>query len=168
MATLFSALYQSFVAWVARRDNPNQVTAAQLGAETKTTTTASLAKYAPKNILPITYAGNCLDTRSFVLPCTNTNTTFTIDSFPAMFAGIDVIVPQMTVAVKDIATDYRGRTAHLYLVYDGTKVSFTYQLSIGVDTGTSIRIGEISCNGQGFITYVNFWKAFMLGTTRMV
>lgn len=169
MASLFTLVNQSFLAWKARRDNPNQVTAEQLGAEDKPTTTTKLAKYAPKNVLPISYAGDCRDIRFTDLPIGSwSGTIFTVNGFPAMFAGIDVMVSQKTVDLAVIAADRANRTGYLYLTYDGTDVNWTYQTAIGVDTGTSIRVGTVTCNASGQITAISVKKAFLLGTTRMM
>lgn len=169
MASLFTQLNQSFQAWKARRDNPNQVTAGQLGAETKTTTNATLNKYSPKNVLPISYAGNCLDIRDQNLPLTSfSGAVFVVQSFPAMFGGIDVTVTRRTVNLMLISSDYKNRTGYLYLKYNGTTVEWDYQTNMGVDTGTSIRVGTVTCDANGQITAMSVKKTFLLGTTRMM
>lgn len=169
MASLFTLVNQSFLAWKARRDNPNQVTAGQLGAETKTTTNTSLDTYSPKNVLPISYAGDCRDIRSTDLPNASfSGTSFTVGAFPAMFAGIDVAVAQRTVNLANISTNYAGKTGYLYLVYDGTTVNWSYQANAGADSGTSFRVGTVTCNASGQITALSVKKTFLLGTTRMM
>lgn len=169
MASLFTQVHQSFMEWKSRRDNPNQVTAEQLGAETKTTTNATLNNYSPKNVLPISYAGDCLDIRSPNLPLgIYGGSVFFVGAFPAMFAGIDVTVYQRTVNLALTATDFKGKTGYLYLEYTGTTVNWVYKANMGVDTGTSFRVGTVTCDANGTITAISVKKTFLLGTTRMM
>ena len=58
MGTKMSELGARMTAWYARKDNPNQVTAAQIDAPDKNTIDTRIGKKLPKGILPVAYFGD--------------------------------------------------------------------------------------------------------------
>lgn len=166
MGTKMSELGARMTAWYARKDNPNQVTAAQLDAPDKDAVDARIAQKLPKGVLPVAYFGDCTDTRTDrISGVTTSGTTISFPTIPVMIAGTDYTLAIGTLDIKSLTSDWANKTGYLFIHQKGGGVSWSWNSSAGVDTSTAIRVGQVSCNASG-ITSVVLNKVFILGQKR--
>ncbi|EBX6514108.1 hypothetical protein DST30_12235 [Salmonella enterica subsp. enterica serovar Panama] len=166
MGTKMSELGARMTAWYARKDNPNQVTAAQLDAPDKNAIDARIAQKLPKGVLPVAYFGDCTDTRTDrISGVTTSGTTISFPAIPVMIAGTDYTLAKGTLDIKSLTSDWANKTGYLFIHQKGGSVSWSWNSSAGVDTSTAIRVGQVSCNASG-ITSVVLNKVFILGQKR--
>lgn len=166
MGTKMSELGARMTTWYARKDNPNQVTAAQIDAPDKSTVDTKIDKKLPKGILPVAYFGDCTDIRSeHISNVTANGTVISYPEIPVMIAGTDYILAKGTLDIKKLTSDWANKTGYLFIRQKDGSIDWIWQSSAGVDTSTAIRVGQVSCNATG-ITSVVFDKVFILGQKR--
>lgn len=166
MGTKMSELGARMTAWYARKDNPNQVTAAQLDAPDKNAVDARIAQKLPKGVLPVAYFGDCTDTRTDrISGVTTSGTTISFPAIPVMIAGTDYTLAKGTLDIKSLTSDWANKTGYLFIHQKGGGVSWSWNNSAGVDTSTAIRVGQVTCNASA-ITSVVLNKVFILGQKR--
>lgn len=166
MGTKMSELGARMTAWYARKDNPNQVTAAQLDAPDKNAIDARIAQKLPKGVLPVAYFGDCTDTRTDrISGVTTSGTTISYPEIPVMIAGTDYILAKGTLDIKSLTSDWANKTGYLFIHQKGGSVGWSWNSSAGADSSTAIRVGQVSCDASG-ITSVVLNKVFILGQKR--
>lgn len=166
MGTKMSELGARMTTWYARKDNPNQVTAAQLDAPDKNVVDARITQMLPKGVLPVAYFGDCTDIRTdHIGGVTTSGTIISFPAIPVMIAGTDYTLAKGTLDIKSLTSDWANKTGYLFIHQKGGSVGWSWNSSAGVDSSTAIRVGQVSCNASG-ITSVVLNKVFILGQKR--
>lgn len=166
MGTKMSELGARMTTWYARKDNPNQVTAAQIDAPDKSTVDTKIDKKLPKGILPVAYFGDCTDIRKqSISDVTFSGLTFSFPNIPVMIAGTDYLLSAGSINIGSLTSDWANKTGYLFIHQKGGSVGWSWNSSAGADSSTAIRVGQVSCNASG-ITSVVLNKVFILGQKR--
>lgn len=166
MGTKMSELGARMTTWYTRKDNPNQVTAAQIGAPDKNTIDTRIAEKLPKGVLPVAYFGDCTDIRKqFISDVTFSGLTFSFPNIPVMIAGTDYLLSAGSINIGSLTSDWANKTGYLFIHQKNNGLGWSWNNSAGVDTSTAIRVGQVTCNASA-ITSVVLNKVFILGQKR--
>ncbi len=166
MGTKMSELGARMTTWYTRKDNPNQVTAAQIGAPDKNTIDTRIAEKLPKGVLPVAYFGDCTDIRKqSISDVTFSGLTFSFPNIPVMIAGTDYLLSAGSINIGSLTSDWANKTGYLFIHQKNNGLGWSWNNSAGVDTSTAIRVGQVTCNASA-ITSVVLNKVFILGQKR--
>jgi hypothetical protein len=152
MTTLLEFLRTNVVGFMARRDNPNQVTAAQAGGYNKSDTDDKISTRLPVGLLPI-YAYGSSDNTAIGKSTSGFNLTITDDQ-PLLIYGTPYTIAKATVS----AAAFPNTTSYLTAELVGGVPTYKLYAAKPSDTNTRINIGTITTSATA-ITASTITKA---------
>lgn len=132
---------RTIITFMARRDNPNGVTAAQTGAYTKVELDERLKQKIPVGILPIYAFGTSNDTPISYSTAGN-NLTFT-NTEPVLIYGTPFTLAPGSVS----AAAFPNTTSYVVVELTGGVPRYNIYAVKPKDTNTRINIGEVVTSG---------------------
>lgn len=139
---------KTIMTFIGRRDNPNEVTAAQAGAYSKSETDQRLNQKIPNGILPI-YAFGSSDSTAIKFTTSGFNLTIP-DKQPVLIYGTPFTLNPATLS----ASAFPNTTSYLVVELISGTPRYSLYANKPKDTNTCINIGTVTCNGTAITSAV--------------
>lgn len=134
-----TALLQSMLDWMARRDNPHQVTAAQADAYSKDQIDAKVSPLIKTGVLPVSYIGDYVNGTDFTPVWGGPPSILTIPEVPVMMRGTPAIMPETQIGPADY-----NASPYLYLILDAGEIKYDLQATVQAETLSRMFLMDLS------------------------
>ena len=165
-----TTLWNDFYAWIARKDNPHQVTASQAGAYAKAEIESLLSGYVPAGVIPMSRFGNASKTELGVsIAASDGNCEFNIsaDDTDVLLSGRFYQLQK----TKWSFTVAKGSTLYLYVKRDpslGVKSVYIEAVSSPrAETPTSFYVGSVAWAASDSVCKGTMFAVTMIGAFRI-